>query len=122
MSMKELTLRETTSVIVRKGERRRTYYRARRASNVELRLLDPGPKVAAGRFLQLVGEQHLDLAQGREIVLVLVRRQPLVEGLLGDVVLAHRALAADRFDLDAGQRVDHLLLGRPLAAARARRL
>src|SRR6185369_4930739 len=82
-------------------------------SQFDVRRLDPLPEVHSGGLLQLVGIHPRHVGQGREVVAVLVRRDALVEGLLGDVVLAHLGGAAERLDLEAFHRVDDIFLTRP---------
>src|SRR6185295_8007492 len=82
-------------------------------SEFDARRLDPLPEVRSGGLLQLVGIHLRHVGQGREVVAVLVRRDALVEGLLGDVVLAHLGGTAEGLDLEAFHRVDDVLLPRP---------
>src|SRR5262245_57660969 len=83
--------------------------------DLELRSLDPVPEVGARRLLQIGRVHGLERAERDEIVLVVVRRETLHERLLGDVILAPGAPAAETFHRQAGHCVDHVILARPAA-------
>src|SRR5262249_23320168 len=81
--------------------------------DLELRSLDPVPEVGARRLLQIGRVHGLERAERHEIVFVVVRRETLYERLLGDVILAPGAPAAETFHRQAGHCVDHVILARP---------
>src|SRR4051794_10559111 len=89
--------------------------RKRGPSDLELRALDPLPEIGAGRLLQRSRIGGVEPVEGDEIVLVLVRGEALDEGLVGDVILAPAALAAEAFHLEAFHGADHVVDARPAA-------
>src|ERR1019366_450361 len=96
----------------RAGSRRRRHGAAIMRCGLELYLgcFDPLPEIVRCLgLLQLRRVHGVYGAQRGEVVLVVVRGQPLVESLLGYVVLAHLARAAQRLDADALYRVDDIL-------------
>ena len=80
-----------------------------------LAVLIHSQKSAPGGFCNCVGVEGVDRSERREIVFVIVGGRPLVKHLLGNLVLAEAALAAEAFDLKAGHCFGDLLLGRPFA-------
>src|SRR2546426_5619652 len=91
-------------------------------SDVELGGLDPLPEIRPRRLLQFGGVSALERPERDEVVLVVVGGEALYEGLVGDMVLAPGALAAEALDRQADQRVDDVVLRRPVAALRVHRL
>src|SRR5262245_53610208 len=89
-------------------------------SDLELRSLDPVPEVGARRLRQIGPVHGLKRAERDEIVFVVVGREALHERLLGDVILAPRAPAAETLHRQAGDGVDHVILARPAAALGSR--
>ncbi len=89
---------------------------ARRPSDLELGGLDPLPEVRSARLLQVGRIHRLEAAERHEIVLVVVGGEALHEGLVGDVVLAPAALAAEALDLQPFDGTDDIVLARPGAA------
>src|SRR5215472_7610923 len=92
------------------------------ASRLDLELcrLDPVPEVGARRLLQIGRVHGLERAERDEVVFVVMSRQPLHEGLLGDVILAPGAPAAEALHRQAGHGIDHVVLAWPAAALRRR--
>src|SRR5262249_3921899 len=84
-------------------------------SDLELRSLDPVPEVGSRRLLQIGGVHGLKRAERDEVVFVVMRREALHEGLLGDVILAPGAFAAETFHRQADHGVNDVILGRPTA-------
>src|SRR2546425_9893986 len=78
--------------------------------------VDPLVEARAGGLLDLPGGHHLDGVDRDEVVLVPVGAEALEEAALHDVVGPVAALARQRLDLDALERLDDLVGGRPLAA------
>src|SRR5262249_56048418 len=81
--------------------------------DLELRSLDPVPEVGARRLLQIGRVHGLERAERDEIVFVVVRREALHERLLGDVIFAPGAPAAETFHRQAGHCIDYVILARP---------
>src|SRR6266446_4024047 len=96
--------------------------RADSVSDFELRGFDPLPEIGAGRLLKIGGIHRLEPVEGHEIVLVVVGAEALGERLVGDVVLAPGAFAAEALDREALHRADDVVERGPAPAFCDRRL
>src|SRR4029434_7066380 len=85
-------------------------------SDVELGCLDPLPEIRPRRLLQFGGIPALERPERDEVVFVVVGCEALHECLVGDMVLAPGALAAEALDRQADQRVDDMILRWPVCA------
>src|SRR5215813_8803858 len=88
----------------------------------DLPAVDPVDELRANRLHRLPGRHDLDRLDRDEVVPVLVGRDALIEVAHLDVILAPAPRARQRLHLDAGQRLRHLLLRRPLARGSVRLL
>src|ERR1700737_3074578 len=87
-------------------------------SNLELGGLDPLPEICSRGLLQIGCKHGLEITERHKVVAIIMSGEPLHEGLLGDMVLAPRALATEAFDRKARQRIDDIVLGGPVAVLR----
>src|SRR5215831_10114511 len=85
------------------------------SSDLELRRLQPVPETSSGRLLQLGRVHGLDARriEGYKVVFVGVGREALHEGLVGDVVLAPGALAAEALHRGPFEGSDYVVDGWP---------
>src|SRR5262245_2465747 len=81
--------------------------------HLELGGLDPLPEIRPGGFLQVGREHGLKLAEGHEIILIVVAGEPLGKSLVGDVILTPGAAAAQAVDRKAVHGADDVVGRRP---------